>query len=136
MLRRQPGHLIDTMAMCADIAAANYPAEYKGQKLHALEGKSLVPAFANKALERDAIYWEHEDSRAILAGKWKLVSEHPKTWELYDFEADRAETNDVSSRHPDLVRDLSARWQRRADRVGVESYHELSKKNAAIKGKM
>jgi arylsulfatase len=134
-LRRQPGHLIDVMATCAELSGATYPVEHKGQKLHALEGKSLVPAFANKAIEREAIYWEHEDNRAILAGKWKLVSEHPKAWELYDFEADRAETNDLAARHPDVVRDLSARWQTWANRVGVESYTELLKKNPVKKGK-
>lgn len=132
-LRTQPGHLIDVMATCVDLGKATYPAEVAGQKILPYEGKSLVPAFANKALERDAIYWEHEDNKAILRGKWKLVSQHPKGWELYDFEADRAETNDLALAHPDVVRELSARWQSWAERVGVESYHELSKQNAKKK---
>ena len=34
---------------------------------------SLVPAFDNKPIQRDAIYWEHEGNAAIRAGDWKLV---------------------------------------------------------------
>jgi len=95
-LRRQPGHLIDIMATCVDVADAEYPSEYKGNKITPMEGKSLVPAFDNKPIQREAIYWEHEGNRAVRQGKWKLVSKHPGQWELYDIEADRTELTDLA----------------------------------------
>ena len=73
-LRRQPSHLIDIMATCIDIAGIEYPKEYNMNKIQPFEGKSLVPAFSDKPLQRDLIFWEHEGNRAIRAGNWKLVS--------------------------------------------------------------
>src|SRR5688500_3981799 len=67
-LRHQPGHLIDVMATCVDLA---------GAKADALEGKSLAPAFADKPLDRDALYWEHEGNRAVRIGDWKAVAKGP-----------------------------------------------------------
>src|SRR6185312_13197746 len=69
-LRRQPGHLIDIMATCVDLGGAKYPAAVKDQPITPLEGKSLVPAFADKPIDRDAIFWEHEGNRAVRVGEW------------------------------------------------------------------
>lgn len=119
-LRHQPGHLIDIMATCVDIGGAKYPTEHSGEKITALEGRSLVPAFGNKAIERDAIYWEHEGNRAIRVGDWKLVAKGPAAkWELYDLKADRTETNDLSGQHPERVRDMVAKWEAWAHRSKV-----------------
>ena len=56
-------------------------------------------------------------------GRWKAVSLGPERahtghhisaghdgWELYDTEADRCESNDVSNKHPDLVAELDRLW--------------------------
>ncbi|MHC4433322.1 MAG: sulfatase-like hydrolase/transferase, partial [Planctomycetota bacterium] len=102
-LRHQPGHLIDIMATCVDVAGAMYPSVYNGNRITPREGKSLVPAFGNKPIEREAIYWEHEGNRAVRQGKWKLVSRHPGGWELYDLEADRTELNNLAGEHPQKV---------------------------------
>ena len=118
-LRRQPGHLIDVMATCVDIAGAKYPTEHAGNKITPLEGKSLLPAFAGKAIEREAIYWEHEGNKAVLVHPWKLVSKHPGPWELYNLDLDRAETSDLAKDNAERVRDLSARWQAWAERSNV-----------------
>lgn len=54
--RPEPSHLIDIMATCIDVSGASYPKTYQGQSIIPYEGKSLVPAFENKPLEREAIY--------------------------------------------------------------------------------
>jgi arylsulfatase len=133
-LRRQPGHLIDVMATCADLAKAEYPAELNGHKITPLEGKSLVPAFADRPVARDAIYWEHEGNKAILAAPWKLVSKYPGPWELYDLDKDRGESNDLAARYPERVKELSAKWQAWAERANVlplRPYAKDGKKAAA-----
>ncbi|MBN2138166.1 MAG: sulfatase-like hydrolase/transferase [Sedimentisphaerales bacterium] len=121
-LRKQPGHLIDIMATCLDVAGAEYPAEYKGNKITPAEGRSLTPAFDNKQIERQAIYWEHEGNRAVRKGKWKLVSKHPDKWELYDLEADRTELNNLADANPQKVAELKQTWQAWADRAGVRPW--------------
>ena len=95
----QPAHLIDLMATCVDLAKADYPKEFKGQKIVPLQGVSLKPAFSGKKLGREnPIYWEHEGNRAIRIGKWKLVAKGANgAWELYDLDADRSELNNLAS---------------------------------------
>ena len=43
-------------------------------------------------------------------GRWKLVSFRGGPWELYDIEADRTETTNVASEHPEVVERLSKQW--------------------------
>jgi hypothetical protein len=77
-----------------------------------MEGRSLTPAFANRPIERDALYWEHEGNRAIRIGKWKLVAESPAgSWELYDMEQDRTEMHDLAEAQPGLVKSMVAQWE-------------------------
>lgn len=121
-LRHQPGHLIDIMATCVDVAQAKYPTEYKGQAITPMEGRSLLPAFDNKPIEREAIYWEHEGNRAVRQGKWKLVSKHPGGWELYDLEADRTELNNLAGKHPEKVEQLKTLYESWATRCGVQPW--------------
>ena len=84
------------------------------------EGTSLVPAFANKPLQREAIYWEHEGNRAVRADKWKLVAKgEAGPWELYDMEADRTELHDLAKEQPDRAKELALLWQRWAERAHV-----------------
>ncbi len=119
-LRQQPGHLIDIMATCVDVAGTEYPDSYNGHKIIPMEGKSLVPAFTNKPIKREAIYWEHEGNRAIRVGRWKLVAKGKKgPWELYDIDADRTETNNLTEAHPGRAKQMAARWRQWAERADV-----------------
>src|SRR5262245_32124329 len=119
-LRHQPGHVADLMATCVDVAGAKYPKTRKGEKVQPMEGTSLVPAFAGKALKREAIYWEHEGNRAVRVGQWTLVANGEKgPWELYDVDADRTELTDLAKKHPERVKTMAALWQRWAERGHV-----------------
>ncbi len=87
-----------------------------------MEGRSLVPAFDNKPIEREAIYWEHEGNRAIRKGKWKLVSRHPGKWELYDLEADRTELNDLSQKYSRTAEQMKMMYEDWAARCDVRPW--------------
>jgi arylsulfatase A-like enzyme len=117
----QPGHLIDIMATCVDVAGASYPKTFNGQTITAMEGISLFPVLEGKKRKgHEAIFWEHEGNRAVRSGKWKLVSKHPDTWELYDMEADRTELHNVAAEHPAQRKKMIAMydaWAKRADVV-------------------
>jgi arylsulfatase len=116
--RDQPGHIIDVMATCVDVASAAYPA--KG--VTPMEGVSLRPAFANKPLARDLLAWEHEKNRAVRVGDWKLVAKAGGPWELYDLAADPVELNDLAAKQPEKVKELSAKWDAWATRCQVIPY--------------
>ncbi|MBL05272.1 MAG: arylsulfatase [Planctomycetes bacterium] len=119
-LRSQPGHLIDIMATCVAVSGAKYPAEYESNKIKPLEGVSLVPAFAGKALGERSIFWEHEANRAVREGDWKLVAKGRNSpWELYNIAEDRTELRDLSAGRPELTTRLAALWQAYAERANV-----------------
>jgi arylsulfatase len=115
-VRKGPGHLIDVMATCVELAGATYPADATP-----LEGRSLVPAFAGRSIDRP-LFWEHEKNRAVRSGRWKLVAKAGKPWELYDIDADRTERHDLAADRPETVRELSALWDAWSKRAGVVPY--------------
>jgi arylsulfatase A-like enzyme len=118
--RNQVGHVIDIVPTCLEVAAGSYPAELEGNRLSPLEGKSLVPAFSDRPVEREALYWEHEGNRAIRQGKWTLVAKGPAgAWELYDIEADRTELHDRAGADPERVRQMALLWEAWARRCHV-----------------
>lgn len=118
-LRNQTGQLPDIMATILDVAGAKYPTEYVGNKITPMEGVSLVPAFDNKPVTHEALYWEHIGNRGIRVGDWKLVAEKDKPWELYDMKADRTELHDLSATMPDKVKEMETMWNTWAYRAHV-----------------
>jgi arylsulfatase len=120
-LRHEPGHLIDVMATCVELAGAPYPTKREGESVHPLEGVSLRPAFAGESLARKTpIFFEHEGNRAVRDGRWKLVAQGPAgAWELYDMAADRTELNDLAADEPERVATMTAQWEAWAERTGV-----------------
>ncbi len=96
--RHQPGHLIDILPTCLDVAGGEFPRERQGKPSIPPEGRSLVPAFAGTPIAREALYWEHEGNAAVRVGDLKLVRLGGKgPWELYDLAADRTEQRDLAA---------------------------------------
>lgn len=125
-ISREPGHLIDLMATCADVAGASYPRSWKGQAITPLEGRSLRPAFDLKPVGRKTpLFWEHEGNRALRQDQWKLVSRFPGDWELYDLEADRTELHNLAAKHPDRVARMAAEYDAWAKRAHVEPWDKV-----------
>lgn len=129
-LERQPGHLIDLMATCVDVAGIEPLNEFGGHKIQPLEGVSLKPAFSGDELDRkDALYFDHHLNGAIRDGKWKLVRYgdsggdaklHP--WHLYNMNNDRSEQNDLAKTNPDKVKSLAEKWEKWAVRARVKPW--------------
>ena len=119
-LRRQPGHVIDVMATVVDVSGASYPQEFNGNPIRPMEGRSLVPAFGDKPVAREAIYWEHEGNAAVRQGDLKLVRRGREgSWELYDLKSDRTEQHDLASNRPEKAKELAALWKAWAERAHV-----------------
>jgi arylsulfatase A-like enzyme len=109
----EPGHIMDLMATCLDVAGVKYPARFDGRDVLPISGKSLLPVLKGGAGDgHKELCWATGGCRAIRAGQWKLVSpKGGKAWELFDVAADRAETRDLATKYPDRVKDLAARWE-------------------------
>lgn len=119
-LRSEPGHVIDLLPTCVELAGGSYPEQRKGQTIHRVAGRSLAPAFRAEPIEREALFWEHEGNRAIRVGDWKLVARGRKgAWELYNMAADRTELHDLAAERSEVVEQLSTMWQAWAEQSQV-----------------
>ena len=122
------GHVIDFMPTFLEAAGANYPNKFQNNEIVPLEGKSLLPILKKQsAIAERPLFWEHEGNRAVRLGKWKLVAEHKKNWELFDLEKDRSELNDLAATEPEKVRQLSELYEAWAKRCGVLPWEDLKR---------
>lgn len=120
-ITRETGHVIDIMATCSDLASAAYPATRDGESVTPLEGKSLRPLLEGRDRDpHEFLFWEHENHRAARHGNWKAVGPRNGKWELYDLAADRTETADLASQHPEIVEKLTSAYDAWAKRTHVE----------------
>lgn len=82
------------------------------------DGESILPALHGKSFERNRlVYWEwrgyhgrphYWPGLGVRDGKWKLLlTQEMHQTELYDIEADWAETCDLSAEYPEVVRRLT-----------------------------
>jgi len=109
----QPGHLIDIMATCLDVAGLEYPQTFQDRPVQPLKGQSLTPIFEGRRRPgHEVLYFTFSNNRAVRQGRWKLVSARGGPWELYDMDVDRTELSDLSAAMPEKVRELESLWLR------------------------
>jgi arylsulfatase A-like enzyme len=132
--RNQVGHVIDFMPTLIELACATYPTDWNGHEILPMEGKSIVPAFTNEPVDRSALFWEHENNRAVRIGDLKLVSIAGKPWELYDMATDREELHDLTASMADKAKSMQAQWEAWANRCHVYPKPGERKKALAAKG--
>jgi len=119
-LTSQPGHIVDIMATCCDLAETEYPETFNSREIVPLRGKSLLPVFNREIREQhDFLFWEHEGNRAVRAGDWKLVGKKGGDWELYNLTNDRAELNNLASDSINLLNNLAEKYNQWATEVRV-----------------
>ncbi len=122
-------HLVDLMPTAVELAGATYPKQSGNQKVLPMEGVSLLPALQNGQTKRGdkPIYWEFAGNHAVRDGRWKLVAERSKDWELYDLAADRSETADLAATNPDQVKRLASMYDAWAKRSGSKTHEKCMK---------
>jgi arylsulfatase len=104
-INHQPWHFIDVLPTLAAVAGAKPPA--------GLSGVDMSPLLAGRKFPRPKpIFFEHEGSRAVRDGKWKITAVYPQgPWKLFDIEADRTESNDLAARDPQRVARMARQWE-------------------------
>ena len=104
-IEHRPAHLIDLLPTAVDVADAEYLGKLP------LPGRNLVAQIKGDVEER-TLFFEHQGNRAVRSGKWKLVAFDDEPWELYDFETDRTETQNLAAKYPDKVNELALAWEK------------------------
>lgn len=114
-------HVTDLMPTILELTQSPYPAIYKGNTIHPLIGKSMMPIFNSENADihkDDGMGYELFEMKAYIKGKWKIlrlpVPLGTGDWQLYDLEVDPAETTDLSVQHPDVRAALIEAWKKYA----------------------
>lgn len=117
----QVGHVVDFMPTLLELGGADYPDSRHGKTIPAHEGHSLVPILTGKTRKgHEFLCWYLYGNRAVRQDRWKLVwGATSQKWELFDMQADRTETTDIASLHPERVERLKAAWHVWAKQTGV-----------------
>jgi len=122
-INSQMCHVMDIMATCIDLAHAEYPAEYNGNKILPLKGKSIVPVLKTGKREgHDIIGFEHFNEKALMTKDgWKIVQQAQKNspWELYNLNIDRTEKNNVADKYPERLNQMILQYEDWAKRTMV-----------------
>jgi arylsulfatase len=113
------------MPTLLELLGAKYPSERAGVKLPPLVGQSMFGAWKGADVSNRTLWWEHCGNAALRSGKWKLVRQYDFPWELYDIETDRSEITDLSAKHPEVVKELTAKWEEIAKQNGVIPFRQI-----------
>ena len=105
-----PAHLIDLMPTIVEASGASYPQRLDTRQILPMAGMSLIPALRRERMPGRTLYFEHEGTRAVREGRYKLTALRGDSWKLYDMERDRTELDDLSGKEPRRVESLAKKW--------------------------
>ena len=74
-------------------------------------GLDITPKFSGGQISSRPLFFEHEGNCAVIKGEWKLVRINKKSWELYNIDKDRSETENLVAKYPEIVSTLSKEWK-------------------------
>lgn len=118
----------DFLPTFADLAGVESPL--------GIDGVSLAPTLLGIGEQRTREFLIHEagNGQSIIRGNYKLIR-RKAGFELYDLAADHGEENDLSAKHPELVKELEVLMlgERVAEPKGfANTYHSWTGVNAAL----
>ena len=117
-LRDQFHHVNDIVPTIYEALGVTAPATYRGYEQMPITGTSMLSTFdaPDAPTEKGVQYFEMMGHRAIYTDGWKAVTRHQAgtpfdddQWELYHYEQDRSECNDLAA---DACPRNSPRWSR------------------------
>lgn len=87
----------DFMPTAAEIAGIEPPSD--------IDGISILPTLTGNGLQEqhEYLYWEFNQNQAVRADRWYAHRANGGHVELYDLPADPQQTNDLSSRFPEIA---------------------------------
>ncbi|WP_073233309.1 sulfatase [Pedobacter caeni] len=149
MMMKWPGHIpvnktYSQPVISLDIlptAVAAGKGRQKGTKK--LDGLNLLPYLSpgNKNIPHEALYWRRGVAAAVRSGNWKLIRVKENVL-LFDLSKDLSEQHNLSEKHPEKVKNLSAllsRWEKGLDQPHWYSTYgdenQIKKHRMEVKGR-
>jgi arylsulfatase A-like enzyme len=129
--RRQYVHAVDVFPTVLEVLGIDPPDTLGGVGQAPVEGTSFAYCFdqGDAPSRHRTQYYEMFGCRAIYHDGWKAVTYHPiqdtrvsfddDKWELYHVAEDASECRDLAGSHPDVLREMVARWWQEAERHQV-----------------
>jgi arylsulfatase len=117
----------DIMPTILELADVDHPAEYRGRRVEAPRGRSMVGILNGSDSEiysdQEFVGGEMGDGKWMRQGAFKAVSVAKPygtgQWKLFNVEVDPGEANDLASEMPEKLEELKAAWAEYAADVGV-----------------
>ncbi|MEX0324240.1 MAG: sulfatase-like hydrolase/transferase [Puniceicoccaceae bacterium] len=106
---------IDVLPSLASLAGAELPTD------RIIDGKNSMDVFMAKpgaVSKHPILYYE---VGGIRRGKWKLLRNARKKWELYDLSIDISEKNNLAKDHPETVKELARILKRHVENVAANT---------------
>lgn len=108
-----PGETIEAPVSTLDVFPTTIAAV--GGELPAdrsMDGVDLLPFIVESNAERphDSLFWRQGPNWAVRHGDWKLIHAAGQNW-LYNLADDLGERNNIAEQNPDIVTDLSAKFE-------------------------
>ena len=118
--------VLDLLPTFLAAAGAEYPPDWKGERVVPMQGESLLPLLMSEPFSGKVsreIGWSAYGMDAYRKGRWKALR-LPEPygsgdWQLYDLATDPGELNDLSSERPEQTAALAVAWERYAKMNGV-----------------
>ena len=128
-ITHQLTHVIDIMPTCLEMAGAEYPKEFKGNKIVPMDGRSLLPILKGETLsDYRTLFFEHVGGKALRSGDWKISALKGKPWQLFNIAKDRTESVDLKDQYPEKLQDLAKLWEAKAKEFGISTAAGKKKK--------
>ena len=120
-------HPVSSLDILPTVAAAAGAALPKNRMI---DGVDLTPYLTggNKTPPHEFLFWRTVEAYAVRSGDWKLIKTDDETG-LFNLASDIAETNDLSTEHPDVVERLTNAYESWNLQMAQPLWPPLTKEN-------
>ena len=127
-VREQYHHSTDIVPTILEVTGLEMPKVYRGVEQYPLNGVSMRYTFdsAKAPTQKKRQYYAMLGTRGIWQDGWKAAAMHAPIsgaghfdkdqWELYHVDADRSESKNLASQHPEKLKELIAAWSEEAEK--------------------
>lgn len=137
-VRQQYHHATDIVPTILECLNVPMPEVVDGVKQSPLPGVSMKYSFDKPTAPttKETQYYEMLGSRGIWHKGWKAVTEHgpisgignfdKDRWQLFHTDEDRAESYDLSEKHPDKTKEMADLWLAEAKKYNVLPLNDMT----------